>query len=284
MADVFISYARVNQERVRKIAELLEAEGYSVWWDAELPAHRAYGEVIQEQVANAKAIVVVWSADSKVSEWVRSEADMGPRREEAGADLARRLPLPMPFNQIHVANLRNWQGSRSDPEWQLIARSISELVERAPPTGVPSADLPSIGLRRKGNNRFLTNLFWAGTGSVTTLLVCVGLWAATGMKPFWTSDTGKVEPDYVFPNSDHALLTTAEITALSDAKLRIARNEIFARHSRKFVSSDLKAYFCRQDWYTPLYASVTITPVEQSNVDAICSEENRRHAGLCPKK
>ncbi len=33
MADIFGSYTRADQEIVRSIVSLLEAQGWSVWWD-----------------------------------------------------------------------------------------------------------------------------------------------------------------------------------------------------------------------------------------------------------
>ena len=48
MVDVFISYSRDNQAVVRRLAEAVAGEGYSVWWDAELPPHLSYGDVITE--------------------------------------------------------------------------------------------------------------------------------------------------------------------------------------------------------------------------------------------
>lgn len=60
MVDVFISYSRDNQSVVRKLADAVKAEGYSVWWDDELPPHLSYGDVITEKIAEAKAAIVVW--------------------------------------------------------------------------------------------------------------------------------------------------------------------------------------------------------------------------------
>src|SRR5476651_1637055 len=54
LADVFISYARSTEAVARHIAERLRAAGYDVWWDTELPTHRAYYEVIEERLAEAK--------------------------------------------------------------------------------------------------------------------------------------------------------------------------------------------------------------------------------------
>ena len=55
MSDIFISYARPNEPLARKAAEALRAAGYAVWRDDELPAHRAYSDVIEERIKGAKA-------------------------------------------------------------------------------------------------------------------------------------------------------------------------------------------------------------------------------------
>ena len=56
MSDVFISYARSTATQAQRIAEAVRALGYSVWRDDELPSHRAYSDVIEEQLQSAKAV------------------------------------------------------------------------------------------------------------------------------------------------------------------------------------------------------------------------------------
>jgi hypothetical protein len=38
MADVFISYAKTDRPLALKLAAMLEAEGWKVWWDTNLAA------------------------------------------------------------------------------------------------------------------------------------------------------------------------------------------------------------------------------------------------------
>ena len=77
MSDVFISKAGSTGKQAQAVVEALRSLGFSVWIDDELPAHRAYSEVIEEQLRAAKAVVVIWSADATKSDWVQSEADRG---------------------------------------------------------------------------------------------------------------------------------------------------------------------------------------------------------------
>ena len=49
MADVFLSYARGDFDEARRFAARLMSCGYSLWFDENLPAHRAYSEVITRE-------------------------------------------------------------------------------------------------------------------------------------------------------------------------------------------------------------------------------------------
>jgi adenylate cyclase len=126
--DVFISYARASEQEAHRIAELLRQQGFSVWRDDELPAHRAYSDVIEERLKSAKAVVVLWSGESAKSHWVRAEADTA---REAGtlvqASLDGALP-PMPFNQIQCADLNGWSGDTSSSGWRKLESSVAALV------------------------------------------------------------------------------------------------------------------------------------------------------------
>ncbi|MGH6993780.1 MAG: toll/interleukin-1 receptor domain-containing protein, partial [Caulobacteraceae bacterium] len=70
MSEIFVSYARSTAAQAQRIAEALRSLGYGVWRDDELPAHRAYSEVIEERLKAAKAVVLIWSAEAVKSQWV----------------------------------------------------------------------------------------------------------------------------------------------------------------------------------------------------------------------
>ena len=133
MADVFVSYARSDEPLAKQVARALQDQGYPVWRDDELPAHRAYAEVIEERLKDAKAVVVLWSADAVRSQWVRAEADAA---REAGTlvqvSLDGTLP-PMPFNQVQCADLRDWSGDADAAAWRKVEGSVAALARGAEP-------------------------------------------------------------------------------------------------------------------------------------------------------
>lgn len=61
------------------------------------------------------------------------------------------------------------------------------------------------------------------------------------------------EEDYILPQSDSVYLTLQDIEGLTREELFYGRNEIYARHGRKFLDDNIQAYFNEKSWYTPLY-------------------------------
>ncbi len=55
--------------------------------------------------------------------------------------------------------------------------------------------------------------------------------------------------DYIIPESSSRKLTKKDVKGKSARQLRIARNEIYARHGRLFVDQELQDYFDSKDWY-----------------------------------
>ncbi|MBV1689909.1 TIR domain-containing protein [Novosphingobium sp. G106] len=127
MVDVFISYSRSDQPMVAMLARAVEAAGYDVWWDAELPPHQSYGDVITEKVASAKAAIVVWSASAAKSEWVRAEADMARNQRKLIQTAIDDVMPPLPFNQIQYAEMGDWRGEDDHPGWRKVKLSLADL-------------------------------------------------------------------------------------------------------------------------------------------------------------
>ena len=145
MVDVFISYSRSNAQQVAQLARMVEAEGYKVWWDADLPPHQSYGDVITAKISAARAAIVVWSASSVQSEWVRAEADMARNQKKLIQTSLDEVMPPLPFNQIQYAPIGDWRGEPDHSGWRKVKASLSELcgareaAEPVPPQIRPAA-------------------------------------------------------------------------------------------------------------------------------------------------
>src|SRR3954470_19482417 len=118
MADVFVSYARSDEPEAVRIAEALRSRGYQVWRDDEIPGHGTFGKVIEENLSSAKAVLVVWSAASAQSDWVRAESDRA-RQAHTLIQVSIDGPLPpLPFNQIQCTDLSGWDGRLDSDAWR----------------------------------------------------------------------------------------------------------------------------------------------------------------------
>lgn len=78
-----------------------------------------------------------------------------------------------------------------------------------------------------------------------------------------------VSDGFIFPDSDRRLLAAEDMRPLSKPQLRIARNEIYARHGRKFKDRKLTQYFSQFAWYKPQFGEIELTYLEQQNVKLI---------------
>jgi adenylate cyclase len=128
LADVFISYAKADQKSAARASKMLQAQGFEVWWDVELPAHRAYSDIIEKNLEEARAVVVLWSKTAAKSQWVRAEADFARNAGKlVQATLDGSIP-PLPFNQIQCADLRRWRSAQRHSGWSKLHGSVAALV------------------------------------------------------------------------------------------------------------------------------------------------------------
>ncbi|HEX6741724.1 MAG TPA: TIR domain-containing protein [Sphingomicrobium sp.] len=137
-ATLFLSYARADEPQARRLAAALQQAGYTVWWDALIEGGATFSKSIAEALDSADAVLVLWSARSIESDWVRDEAAQGRERH-------RLVPLsldgshpPLGFRQYQVIDLTHWHGRRAAPELRAIERAIAALVGGAPPAAAPA--------------------------------------------------------------------------------------------------------------------------------------------------
>lgn len=79
------------------------------------------------------------------------------------------------------------------------------------------------------------------------------------------------ENEYVLPDSANRKLKKSDLKGLSKEELRVARNEIYARHGRKFDDKKLQKYFDSQSWYEGTvpaseFSEDVLSSVEKKNV------------------
>ena len=63
------------------------------------------------------------------------------------------------------------------------------------------------------------------------------------------SQTDTQTGEYFFPDSNSRYLTDEDLAPYSYDELELAKNEIYARHGRQFVTQRIADYFNSKSWY-----------------------------------
>src|SRR4051812_47318492 len=113
MADIFISYSKIDMALAKELAAFLMSEGYTVWYDKDLNTGECFSDEIDRELESATVVIAIWTESSIVSKWVRAEA------ARANANL-KLVPIkqpstnpdnvPLPFNDLHMESTFNKQG------------------------------------------------------------------------------------------------------------------------------------------------------------------------------
>ena len=135
--DVFVSYARKNRPLAEQLAEGLSAGGLQVWWDSELSAGSEFAAVIETKLQSAAVVIVLWSADSVRSAFVRDESSRALKQDKLLPVRIEDIELPLGFGQLHTLDLLEWEGDADDDAFQKLLLEVRRRQQR-----VPSASLP----------------------------------------------------------------------------------------------------------------------------------------------
>ncbi len=146
MADIFLSYAREDWQRIRPLAQCLEAQGWSVWWDTRMRAGRRFDEMIETEIAAARCVIVVWTEISVKSYWVRAEAAEALEQDKLIPVFLDVVKLPLLFRHVQGLDFRAWQGSADEPAFLRLVEDAGQVA--GAPAGLgdeASLDRPRIG-------------------------------------------------------------------------------------------------------------------------------------------
>lgn len=132
--------------------------------------------------------------------------------------------------------------------------------------------------------------YWDGEGyhyvgeSIATPAGAASYWAANGSAPAATGYgstgggySGGWDDSYILYDTSQRYISAGELSDWSAEELAIARNEIFARHGRIFVTEKWSNYFAQKTWYVPKYSNVDdlLNDYEWANLDVIMKLEEK---------
>lgn len=100
--------------------------------------------------------------------------------------------------------------------------------------------------------------------------------------PSASSTAATNSTDYVISDSNSREISKSELINLTPWQLKVARNEIYARHGRPFVHQDLQCYFATKSWYSvdPNYNVSSISYTENKNIATIQAYEQETNSPL----
>ena len=129
--DIFLSYNREDAARAKLFADAFVAEGFEVWWDANLRSGEEYDRATEAALRSAKAVVVLWSKRSVDSSWVRAEATQAYRSKTLMPAMIEDCVRPVMFELTQTAELSQWRGDRKNPAWQAFVTDRAQACQQA---------------------------------------------------------------------------------------------------------------------------------------------------------
>jgi hypothetical protein len=135
MADVFVSYSRQDKARAAQFVELLEGYGWDVFWDQETRAGTIWPKVLEDELGLARCLLVLWTANSVASRWVRIEAYEALQNDKLLPVRLEKVKPPMEFRQTQTFDLIGWTGARDDPRLQHLIADLCTLAKIEPRKG-----------------------------------------------------------------------------------------------------------------------------------------------------
>lgn len=144
---LFVSYSRTDLDRARPVIALLEQSGFEVWWDGRLEGGENYLQTTETALENCACVVVLWSATSVASHWVRDEAQRGRERGCLVPLTIDGTMAPLGFRQFQLLDISGWDGRAESAEAARILVAVrarlggeagAPAVGAAPPEPPPS--------------------------------------------------------------------------------------------------------------------------------------------------
>lgn len=137
-AQVFISNANADRHIARRIADLIEAQGYVVWWERNLGAPDSGAAYA---AATAPCLVAIWSRASLSSRWVLEEAEAAATRGALLEVMIDPIVSPLEKPTREPVSLAHWSGEADDsPAWKTLMARVRSLA--GGPQGRPVSRVP----------------------------------------------------------------------------------------------------------------------------------------------
>ena len=198
MAKIFISYARLDRDYARRLANYLEDAGLSVWWDMSLKPGEVFRDEIERRIGEARHVIVLWSENSVKSHFVLDEAGEAAQQNKLVPIRIDGCKLPLGFGQHHTHTVSKWPSDLAPVLAVASGKTISS------PTPVPASAKTAEEFYKSGEAAFRARDYERAIAAYTE---------AIGLKPDDTDayiNRGnayrmKGNPDHAIADFDHVI-------------------------------------------------------------------------------
>ena len=132
MKEVFISYASEDRAIAQHVAQGLEAAGVSVWWDRHIQVGSEWDKTIEDALAAATCVVVLWTGPAKASRWVRAEARAALQHGQIVPVMLEADAIPLAFTGIQSLRFLGWDGAAESKAFNILLGVIKAKLEGKP--------------------------------------------------------------------------------------------------------------------------------------------------------
>lgn len=195
--QVFVSYAREDEARIRALVALLEAQALSVFWDREIPPGKTWRESIGQALADARCVIVAWSHASVASDFVAEEADDARRRGVLVPVLIDPVLPPLGFRSVQAADLQDLGSAQPPANAGMLLDAVRAVLQPAAAGEQPAAveqlgsavspgavSRGAVGRRAVGNRVRARTPWLAAAAAAAVVVAGVAAWrSASGPSP-----------------------------------------------------------------------------------------------------
>jgi TIR domain-containing protein len=128
--DIFLCYAREDDDRAKRLVDVLQAKGWSVFWDQGIRPGSPFAQEIETEISAAKCAIVLWSRRSVESAFVRNEASFAMQRGALLPVLFDDVKPPLGFEDLVTWSLVGWSGQQDDRLDRLVA-DVTDRIGRS---------------------------------------------------------------------------------------------------------------------------------------------------------
>ena len=139
-SPIFISYSRSDVGYAKKLAQALEREGFAVWNDDRIALGASWPRVIQEQLDQSSAVIVLMTPRAYQSEWVQNELNRAKRKQKAIFPLL--LEGKEPWLSVESTQYLDVTDGRLPPK-AFYERLAGIISRRAPTPSASQAPIPA---------------------------------------------------------------------------------------------------------------------------------------------